>query len=225
MFYNDGRMHDLIFLSLYKNKLLKLLIPISSVHFIFQGFFFGSRLLSSSFSLSSRTSSLSRSFGQATSAAGKNGAGRDHGHSFAAITVLLRAAAAAAASAPPGLLRLTCTGRRRRYWDGLLAGEAHIHHWFFERFNNVLRAQETSHTSNLSPSLSSFSSSCCCCFPSSAFGWGRSWTFVLTVLSVLAVLSVFSLHAGDGSSESLAADRQLLLLRHPEECVDPQLGL
>lgn len=188
-------------------------------------FFCVSQLFPFPLSPSSHASSLSCSFADAPSAAVENGTGRDHGGSFAPISVLLRAAAAAAAAAPPPQSwGLTFTGRRHRHWGALWAAEAHIHDGVMRGFDYVLRAQETSSTSNLSLSLFSFSSSCCCSygFPSPALGGSWSWTFVLTFLSVL---SVFSLHAGDSPSESLAADRLLLLLLHPEECVNPQLGL
>lgn len=204
---------------------LQLLASVRFNSFFSDFFLFGSlKLLPSSFLLSSATSSFSRPRRLSTSATGKNGAGRDHSDSFATITVLLRTAAAAAA--PPGYLRLTRPGGRCRHWRGQLGCEAHIDRWFLKRFNNVLRAQETSSPADLRPSLCSSSFSCWCrCFPSFAFRCGWSWTFFLTVFAVLAVLPVFSLHAGNSSSEPLATDCLLLLLLHPKECVNPQLGL
>lgn len=153
----------------------------------------------------------------ASSAAFKHRSGCYHSDFIATVTVLTGAAA------PP--LRWSCSRLRHLHWEGLLAGAAHILRRCTTRFENDLRAQKPS--SCLSPPLLPFSSSLrtlACRLPSFTFGWGRH--FLLTVLLlVLSSFSLFSLHAGDCSAKSLAADRMLFLLLHAEECVDPQLSL
>jgi len=182
-------------------------------------------------SSSSLASAPSRAFRSTASlAAVEDGSGCNHSNFPAIVAISTRAGAAPlcplrySLSRPGGSLR----------WDRLLAGAAHFLQTWKRRFNNDLRPQKPSSchrpllfslsSSSSSSSSSSFLRTLACCLSFLSFGWGGPF-LVTVLLFLISSFSLLPLQAGDGSEQSLAVDRLLLLLLQAEERVDPKLSL